>query len=66
MHTRTEKDTMGTVEVPTTRYWGAQTQRSIQNFSIGAHFSKMPIEVIHRLCYSKKKQLQRLMPLYKF
>ena len=33
--TRTESDTMGTVEVPADRYWGAQTQRSLQNFRIG-------------------------------
>jgi len=33
--TRTERDTMGAIEVPTDRYWGAQTQRSIQNFAIG-------------------------------
>ena len=35
MNTRTEHDTMGTVEVPVTAYWGAQTQRSLQNFKIG-------------------------------
>lgn len=35
MATRTEKDSMGTVEVPTDRYWGAQTQRSLENFDIG-------------------------------
>ena len=52
--TRTEKDTMGAVEVPTTRYWGAQTQRSIQNFHIGEHFSKMPIEVIYAYAVLKK------------
>lgn len=33
--TRTEKDSMGTIEVPADHYWGAQTQRSIQNFNIG-------------------------------
>ena len=32
---RTESDTMGTIEVPSDRYWGAQTQRSIGNFPIG-------------------------------
>ena len=35
METRTEHDTMGTIEVPVTAYWGAQTQRSLQNFKIG-------------------------------
>ena len=34
MKTRTEKDTMGTVEVPADKYWGAQTQRSKMNFRI--------------------------------
>jgi fumarate hydratase, class II len=37
MTTRTETDTMGPVEVPADRYWGAQTQRSLQNFRIGGH-----------------------------
>ncbi len=37
MTTRTEKDSMGTIEVATDRYWGAQTQRSLQNFKIGGH-----------------------------
>ena len=35
MSTRTEQDSMGTIEVPNDRYWGAQTQRSLQNFEIG-------------------------------
>jgi fumarate hydratase class II len=35
MTTRNESDSMGTIEVPTDRYWGAQTQRSLQNFKIG-------------------------------
>jgi len=33
--TRTEKDTMGSIEVPADRYWGAQTQRSLEHFRIG-------------------------------
>ncbi|HVJ94294.1 MAG TPA: class II fumarate hydratase, partial [Labilithrix sp.] len=37
MTTRTEKDTMGEIEVPADRYWGAQTQRSLENFRIGGH-----------------------------
>ena len=41
--TRTEFDSLGTVEVPAGRYWGAQTQRSLQHFSIGN--DHMPIEV---------------------
>lgn len=37
MTTRTEKDSMGTIEVENDRYWGAQTQRSLENFKIGGH-----------------------------
>jgi fumarate hydratase class II len=47
-----EKDTMGTVEVPADKYWGAQTQRSFQNFKIGSQ--RMPIEVIHAFAVLKK------------
>ncbi len=50
---RTEHDTMGTIEVQADRYWGAQTQRSIQNFPIGIAGS-MPIEIIHAFGYLKK------------
>jgi len=53
MSTRIEKDTMGTVEVPSEKLWGAQTQRSIQNFPIGPAAS-MPIEIIHAFGYLKK------------
>ncbi|MEM6639395.1 MAG: class II fumarate hydratase [Pseudomonadota bacterium] len=53
MSTRTEKDTMGTVEVPADRYWGAQTQRSIMNFPIGPQGS-MPIEVVRAFGVLKK------------
>ncbi|MGB0742889.1 MAG: class II fumarate hydratase [Opitutales bacterium] len=53
MSTRIEKDTMGTVEVPSDKLWGAQTQRSIQNFPIGPAAS-MPIEIIHAFGYLKK------------
>jgi fumarate hydratase class II len=49
---RTEYDTMGPVEVPADKYWGAQTQRSIQNFKIGN--STMPIEIIYAFGYLKK------------
>jgi len=49
---RIEFDTMGPVEVPVDKYWGAQTQRSIQNFKIGN--SKMPIEIIYAFGYLKK------------
>ena len=53
MNVRTEKDTMGTVEVPADKYWGAQTQRSKQNFKIGDSGS-MPIEIIRAFAYLKK------------
>ncbi|MCK9326747.1 MAG: class II fumarate hydratase [Bacteroidales bacterium] len=53
MNYRIEKDTMGLVEVPAEKYWGAQTQRSINNFKIGAPAS-MPHEVIMAFAYLKK------------
>lgn len=49
---RIEKDSLGEVKVPSNRYYGAQTQRSIDNFPIGKE--KMPIEVIHALALIKK------------
>ena len=52
MKTRTEKDTMGPVEVPADRYWGAQTQRSLNNFKIGDQ--KMPAEIIRAFAFLKK------------
>jgi fumarate hydratase class II len=45
--TRTETDTFGPIEVPADRYWGAQTQRSLQNFRIGT--DRMPVPVVHAL-----------------
>jgi fumarate hydratase, class II len=45
--TRTETDSFGPIEVPADRYWGAQTQRSWQNFRIGT--DRMPIEIVHAL-----------------
>ncbi|HSI91128.1 MAG TPA: lyase family protein, partial [Adhaeribacter sp.] len=52
MSIRIEKDTMGPVEVPATRYWGAQTQRSKDNFTIGGQL--MPKEVISAFAILKK------------
>jgi len=52
MNYRIEKDTMGTIEVPADRYWGAQTQRSVENFKIGGQ--RIPIEVIHAFAILKK------------
>ena len=53
MKTRTEKDTMGTIEVPADKYWGAQTQRSVENFKIGDAAS-MPKEIIWAFAILKK------------
>jgi len=50
---RTEHDTMGIVQVPADKYWGAQTQRSLENFPIGEPAS-MPKEIIHAFGYLKK------------
>ena len=52
MKTRTESDSIGTVEVPSEKYWGAQTQRSLQNFQIGD--VRMPMAVIRQLAVIKK------------
>ena len=54
MEYRIEKDTMGELQVPADKYWGAQTQRSRQNFVIGGERNKMPIEVIHAFSTLKK------------
>lgn len=54
MTLRKEKDTLGIVEVPTDKYWGAQTQRSIQNFPIAQDINKMPKEIIRAFAYLKK------------
>lgn len=51
MNTRTEYDTMGAVEVPAERSWGAQTQRSLENFKIGGQ--KQPEEIIHAFALLK-------------
>lgn len=50
--TRTETDSFGEIEVPSDRYWGAQTQRSLQNFKIGS--DTMPIPLIHAFGVLKK------------
>ncbi|HHO65022.1 MAG TPA: class II fumarate hydratase [Epsilonproteobacteria bacterium] len=52
MQFRIEKDTMGEVKVPLDKYWGAQTQRSLQNFEIG--IEKMPMEVVYGFANLKK------------
>ena len=53
MDFRIEKDTIGEVKVPSDKYWGAQTERSRNNFKIGKSGS-MPIEIIHAFAYLKK------------
>jgi len=52
MQTREERDTMGVVEVPTKALWGAQTQRSLQNFKISNE--RMPVALIHALARVKR------------
>jgi fumarate hydratase class II len=52
MEHRIEKDTMGEVKVPADKYWGAQTQRSRDNFRIGD--GRMPLEIIRAFGYLKK------------
>ena len=51
---RTESDSMGTIDVPADRYWGAQTQRSLHHFSIGGETERMPVEVVRALGILKK------------
>jgi len=53
MEYRIEKDTMGEVKVPSDKYWGAQTERSRNNFKIGPEAS-MPIEIVHAFAHLKK------------
>ncbi len=52
MEYRIEKDTMGEIKVPNDKYWGAQTERSLENFKIGK--GTMPSEVIEGFAYLKK------------
>jgi fumarate hydratase class II len=54
MEYRIEKDTMGEVNVPAAVYWGAQTQRSIENFKIAQDINRMPKEIIKAFAYLKK------------
>ena len=56
MNHRTEHDSMGEVPVPADRYWGAQTQRSLENFPIGDE--KMPVEIIRAFGHIKKAAAQ--------
>ncbi|KAJ3213520.1 fumarase fum1 [Dinochytrium kinnereticum] len=51
---RVERDTFGDLNVPAIRYWGAQTQRSLQNFNIGGHVERMPDPIIRAFGFIKK------------
>src|SRR5215218_6764701 len=52
-NTRTETDSFGAIEVPADSYWGAQTERSIENFPFGQG-ERMPPEIVHALGYVKQ------------
>ncbi len=54
MDYRTEHDSMGEIQVPADRLWGAQTQRSHENFKIGVGIETMPSEIIHAFGILKK------------
>ena len=54
MEYRIEHDSMGEVQVPADRYWGAQTQRSYMNFPIGVGIETMPAEMIRAFGILKK------------
>ena len=51
--TRTETDSLGPIDVPAAAYWGAQTERSLENFPFGAR-ERMPIEIVHALALVKQ------------
>ena len=61
---RIETDTMGEMKVPAERLWGAQTQRSLENFKIGE--DRMPLELIHALALVKRAAAQVNLDLGKF
>ncbi len=58
MEYRLEHDTMGEVKVPADKYWGAQTQRSRENFKIGGANMQMPLEIIRAFAILKKSAAQ--------
>ena len=63
MEYRIEHDTMGEVKVPADKYWGAQTQRSRDNFKIGGEKNQMPMEIIHAFAILKKSAAETNMEL---
>ena len=58
MEYRIEHDSMGEVQVPAEKYWGAQTQRSRENFPIGVGIETMPAEIIHAFGILKQAAAQ--------
>lgn len=58
MEYRIEQDTMGEVKVPKSKYWGAQTQRSMENFKIGGGNMRMPMEIVRAFAILKKSAAQ--------
>ncbi len=64
MDYRIEHDTFGEIQVPADKLWGAQTQRSKQNFKIGGE--KMPVGVIRAFAHLKKAQRLRVMQTVPF
>ena len=58
MDYRIEHDSMGDMQVPADKYWGAQTQRSHENFPIGVDQETMPKEIIHAFGILKKAAAQ--------
>ena len=51
---RTENDSMGEIKVESSKLWGAQTQRSYENFDIGRGSTQMPLEVVHAQAIVKR------------
>jgi len=60
--TRTETDSIGPIEVPATAYWGAQTERSIENFPFDAR-ERMPIGIVHALARTEREVLETTLGL---
>lgn len=63
MDYRIEHDTMGEVQVPADKYWGAQTQRSRDNFKIGGEKNQMPMEIVRAFAILKKSAAETNMEL---
>ena len=61
MSFRQEKDSIGYIDVPADKYWGAQTQRSAENFKIGGQ--KMPIEIVQAFAILKKAAAMKSYPM---